>query len=212
MRNSALLRALFPTSRADILAACMLQPDRWWYLTELAAHLSTGPSSLQRDLSSLTHVGILEQRRDGRRVYVKANIDAPVFPEIRGLIQKTTGILPALQLLLEPFRDKILCAFVFGSVARIAEHAASDVDLMVIGSIGMMELSPALRKIERHVGREINATVFGRQEFRSKAKDHFLAAILHESKQFLIGDERILGDIVGEQRRTKAQHLKERAG
>ena len=80
MRRQILLQVLFPAARADILAACMLQPEKWWYLTELAAHLSRPPSSLQRDLKSLTSSGILEQRRDGNRSYVKANTGASVFP------------------------------------------------------------------------------------------------------------------------------------
>jgi len=138
MRKSTLLQALFPTSRANILAACMLQPDKWWYLTELATHLSTTPSSLQRDLISLTEAGILDARRDGRRLYVRANNESPIYSELRGLMEKTAGMVPALKLLLEPFREKILCAFVFGSVAKGTEHAASDVDLMVIGNVGLM--------------------------------------------------------------------------
>ena len=32
---------------------------------------------------------------------------------------------------------KILCAFVYGSVARAREHATSDIDLMVIGQVGL---------------------------------------------------------------------------
>jgi predicted nucleotidyltransferase len=211
MRN--LLTVLFPAARADILSACLLQPDKWWYLSELADHLGTGLSSLQREIESLTEAGILERRREGTRVYVKANTEAPIFPELRGLFEKTAGLLPALRLLLEPFREKILCAFVFGSVARRTEHAASDVDLMVIGDIGLLDLASPLRAIERRLGREVNATVFGAREFRTKMKngDHFLTSVMRGRKEFVIGDESVLGGIAREQKRAEASHLEKRA-
>ena len=36
MRKTAALRALFPTVRGEVLAATLTQPDKWWYLSELA--------------------------------------------------------------------------------------------------------------------------------------------------------------------------------
>jgi predicted nucleotidyltransferase len=41
--------------------------------------------------------------------------------------------------------DKIDCAFIYGSVARREEHALSDIDLMIIGEVGLIEISPILR-------------------------------------------------------------------
>ena len=51
MRASPILTALFPAVRQEILAATLLSPERSWYLSELAAHLKTSPSSLQRELA-----------------------------------------------------------------------------------------------------------------------------------------------------------------
>jgi len=42
----------------------------------------------------------------------------------------------------------VACAFVYGSVARGEERAGSDVDLMVIGGVGLAELVPSLRGAE----------------------------------------------------------------
>ena len=59
MRTNGTLDALFPTIRAGVLSATLLQPEHWWYMTELARHLKTTPSSLQRELESLVSVGLL---------------------------------------------------------------------------------------------------------------------------------------------------------
>ena len=57
MRNNATLDALFSNVRADVLSATLLQPEHWWFLTELAVHLRVTPSSLKRELESLALAG-----------------------------------------------------------------------------------------------------------------------------------------------------------
>lgn len=205
MRKPPALRALFPTIRGDVLAATFTQPDKWWYLSELAEFLGTTPSSLQRELKALVDAGILEQRRDGTRTYFKAEARSPLFPELRSLLEKTAGVLPALREMLAPFRKQIDCAFVYGSVARSQEHALSDVDVLVVGSIGLAELSPTLRKIERRLGREVNVTSYSAREFRAKvsARDHFLSQVLRGKKEFVKGNEADLDELIGRRRFTR---------
>jgi len=206
MRNQPALEALFPKVRQGVLAATLTQPGKWWYLSELAQFLHTTPSSLQRELKALTASGILEQRREGTRTYFKAESRSPLFPELRGLLEKTAGLLPALQQALHPFRGRIACAFVYGSVARRQESALSDVDLMVIGTVGLAELAPALRKVEARLGREVSVTNYSLDELRAKAaaKDHFLSAALKGRKRFVRGSQRDLEAIVGKPGRPKA--------
>src|SRR5713226_8292354 len=123
MRKTRTLATLFPTLRGELLAATLTRPDKWWYLSELAEFLRTTPSSLQRELKALVAGGILRRRRDGTRTYFKAETRSPLFPELRGLLEKTAGLLPTLQQALEPFQARIDCAFVYGSLARSQEHA-----------------------------------------------------------------------------------------
>ena len=199
MRNHSVLTALFPQVRQGVLAATLGQPDKWWYLSELAGHLGTSPSSLQRELSSLVASGILVHRREGTRVYFKAETQSPVFRNLQQLFEKTAGLAPILEQILKPFGNKIQCAFIYGSVARSREHAMSDVDVMLIGSAGLADLSPALRKAEERLGREVNVTAYSLEEFREKIKsrDHFIAAVLRGRKRFVKGGQSDLDEIVG---------------
>lgn len=203
MRKNLALATLFPKVRGELLAATLTQPEKWWYLSELAQFLRTTPSSLQRELKQLVGVGLLEQRREGTRAYVKADMRSPFFPELRGLIEKTVGLLPTLQQALNPFWARIDCAFIYGSVARSQEHSLSDVDLLVIGGVGLAELAPALRKAESRLGREVNVTNYSAREFRNKAtKDHFLSALLRNPKEFVKGGQHDLDEITGKPRRS----------
>jgi len=198
MRNNApALDSLFPGVRQGVLAATLTRPEKWWYLSELAEHLHTRPSSLQRELSSLEQSGILKQRKDGRRTYFKAETRSPIFRELRSIFEKTVGLIPTLRAALRPFAEKIACAFVYGSMARREEHATSDVDLMVVGNVGLGDLSPILQRAENRLGREVNVTNYSVDEFRKKVADddHFLTSVLKGSLQFVKGEQRDLDAI-----------------
>jgi len=202
MRKPAALAALFPTARGDVLAATLTQPQKWWYLSELAQFLGMSPSSLQRELKALVDGGILETRREGPRAYFKADTRSPVFPELRGLIDKTAGVIPTLRTLLRSFEGRIVCAFMYGS----EEHAQSDIDVLVVGDVGLADLTPTLRKAEARLGREVNVTSYSAAEFRRKtaAKDHFLSEVLRGPKQFVKGDQRDVDELIGKPRRSTA--------
>ena len=213
MRKTSALGALFPTVRGRVLGATLTQPDKWWYLSELAQFLHTTPSSLQRELKALVDSGILQQRREGTRTYVKAETRSPVFPELRGLLEKTAGLLPTLQQSLQPFQARIDCAFVYGSVARSQEHTLSDVDVLVIGGVGLAELAPALRKAETRLGRDVNVTSYSAREFHAKvaAKDHFLSEVLRGPKEFVKGNQRDLDEVIGKPLRSTTSNVDKRA-
>lgn len=177
-----------------------MRPEKQWYLSELSTFLHTQPSSLQREVDALSKAGILEQWRDGRRVYLKPDTKSPIFLDLKSLFDKTTGIIPVLRQVLESYMDDIDLAFIYGSVARSEEGSASDIDLLVVGKIGLAALVPVMRKAEQILGRPVNPTIFSNPEFARKARthDHFLSAVLRGSKQFVKGSERELEAIVGE--------------
>ena len=141
----------------------------------------------------------MQLRKDGRRTYFKAETRSPIFRELRSLFEKTVGVIPSLRVALAPFADRIACAFVYGSVARREERATSDVDVMVVGTVGLGDLAPALRKAEKRLGREVNVTNYSVDEFRKKVAggDHFLTSVLKGSLQFVKGEQRDLDAVAG---------------
>src|SRR5437870_5744088 len=130
MRKKNLINALMPKTRQAILSATLLQPERSWYLTDLARFVGTQPSSLQRELANLVTAGILKANRQGRMVYFRADSECPIYPDLRGLLLKTAGLLEVLRDCLRPLAARIHCCFVYGSIARSEEDSRSDVDLL----------------------------------------------------------------------------------
>jgi len=88
-------------------------------------------------------------------------------------------------------KEDVKIAFVFGSVASNQEGAKSDVDLMVIGDVGLRTLSGWLSGISEQIGREINPHVINENEFRRRrgSHDHFLTRVLESEKLFIEGSE-----------------------
>lgn len=198
MRNTSVAEALFPKTRQGILAATYGQPERSWYLSELADWLGTTPSSLQRELETLAQSGILRKRKEGDRLYFQAEQDSPVFAPLKELVAQTLGTVAALKGAFAPFAGKIEFAFAYGSAARREESAASDVDVLIVGTIGLAELAPILRELEKRFKREFNASCYKPEEFRQKAnkQNHFLTRVLSDEKIFILGSSDDLDRIV----------------
>lgn len=203
MRNIRVLDALLPKTRQGILAAMLVQPEKEWYVSELARRMGVPSSSLQRELQSLTAGGILKTHRQGRMVYYQANADSPLFPDLRGLLLKTAGLVDVLADALSPMAAKMQLVIVYGSIASGNEQSDSDIDLIVVGTISPVELALPLRHAHELLGREINPRVYTPAEFAKKraAKDHFLTRVLDKPKLFVIGSRNELGKVAGFQKR-----------
>lgn len=191
MRKLNVADVLFTPVKQDILAATYGQPDRWWYLSELASFAGKTPSTLQRELTSLAACGILRTKRDRSRLYFRAEADSPFFRPLKSLVDQALGAVESLRSAIEPIREKIDTAFVYGSVARGDERTQSDVDLIVVGEAGQAELARVLRPLESRFGREFNARCYSPEEFRSKLLEgnHFLGSITNGPKEFIVGGE-----------------------
>ena len=208
MRKKNPLDALFPRTRRAILAATLMDPSREWYLSDLARHLGVPPSSLQRELAGLVDAEILRRRVDGNRVYYRAEADNPIFGDLRGLLLRTAGLKDVLAECLSEFGSRIDAAFVYGSVARGDESASSDVDLMVIGDVGLSALAPALKQAESRLLRPVNPSVYRADEVAGKlrAGHHFLRTVLGGAKLFIVGGEDDLAAAVERATHSAAYH------
>jgi predicted nucleotidyltransferase len=190
-KKTSPIDALMPRTRQLILAATLLQPQRAWYLSDLARHLKRTPSSLQRELAVLTSAGILTARRHGRMVFFQANTSLPIFAELQTLLAKTTGVVDVLHKILLPYARHIKCAFIFGSIAGNQERPESDIDLMLIGQLRLSDIAPPLRLATQRLAREINPKIYTPEEFLRKLAihDHFLESVMTKPKLFVFGTQ-----------------------
>ena len=198
IQTMSVLTDLFPNTRAEILRLLFGDDRKEAHLRDLARHASLSPAAVQRELSALAALGLIIPRRDGNRLYFRANIDHPLYPEIRGLVLKTSGIVPTLRNALVSLVSVDL-AFIFGSMAAGNLRSSSDVDLLVIGTAGLRKITAALSGLSGSLGREINPYCLTPAEWRDKLQraDAFILRVSGEPKIWLKGGSDALATMGG---------------
>ena len=193
------LAALFHSEvRAGVVTLLFgLRPSRM-YRAEIIAQLDFAARSVEVELEKLVLLDLLETTKDGNRRYYSANHHHPWHGDLCSLVLKSTGLADVLRTALGT--ERIEFAFVFGSLAALSESAESDVDLMVIGRMGLRDLAPRLRGASEKIGREINPHTWSRDEFtrRAASGDHFLSDVLAKPKLFIVGQEHEFGNLARE--------------
>ena len=182
---------LFGRTREGLLSVLYERPDMSFSLRALVRRVGTGMGAVQRELAHLVENGVVIREGAGRASGYRANERSPIFKELRSLLLKTAGIVPALRKALENLSNRIEAAFIFGSAARGELDALSDLDVMVIGECSFDETVQALAEAQETLLREINPAVYGPDEWRSKlrAGHPFVTAVARGPKIFLWGDE-----------------------
>jgi len=191
-RRASLADALFSTTQQRVLALLFGQPDRSFYASELIALAGAGSGAVQRELAALEQSGLVTVRRLGTQKHYQANPDSPLFAELRGIVQKTVGLAEPLRAALAPLAAGIVAAFVYGSVAKRQDTAASDIDLMVVSdTLGYAELYAALEAVGNQLGRTVNPTVYTRKQLAKRRREGaaFVKRVLGQPKVWIIGSD-----------------------
>ena len=195
-RGRSLADALFTGTQQRVLGLLFGQPARSFYATELIGLAGIGSGAVQRELARLVQSGLVTARSVGNQRHYQANPDAPLFAELCGIILKTVGLAEPLREALQPLSGQIQAAFVYGSVAKRQDTAASDIDLMVISdSLNYGDTFAALEAAGARLGRPVNPTILSRRDLarRVEADSTFVTRVLSQPKIWLIGGTDVLG-------------------
>jgi predicted nucleotidyltransferase len=181
--------------KAEVLRLLFGLEPKEFYLRDLVRQSRLALRTVQLELVRLVKAGLVTSRRDGNRVYYQANRNNPLYPDLRNIVLKTAGLANVLR---EALRGgDIDFAFVFGSIAAEAARPESDVDLMVIGPLGLRQLAQRISRVAMEIGREINPHVMTREDFaaRRRSGDHFVTSLLASPRLFIIGTENELAEL-----------------
>jgi hypothetical protein len=190
-KQFTIANALFRKTQRGLLSLFFARPTESFYLREIVRTAEIGLGAAQRELARWTEAGLLIRTKRGNQVCYRANPACPVFSELRSLAVKTIGIADGLRDALDCLSERIVVAFIQGSVACRLENSESDVDLVVIGDVEFREVVAALQGGPSKIGREVNPSVYTAKEFRTRlrAKPQFEKSWQESPKEFLIGDE-----------------------
>ncbi len=189
--TSGLAGALFTPVQQVVLGLLFGQPDRRFQSGELIRLADSGTGAVHRLLTRLAEAGLVSVDRVGNQKYYQANRASPVFDELHGLIVKTSGLIGPLRAALAPLAERIRAAFVYGSIAKGTDRAASDIDVMVISDdVDYTELFSALTPGESALARTVSPNLMSLGEWRRKQKQAgFAARIAGQPRLFVLGSD-----------------------
>ena len=188
--NHSIGNALFSGVLRRIIGLLFGNPDRQFFVNEIARLALTGRGALQRELTKLTASGLVTMAESGRQKYYQANKNSPIFHELSAIVAKTFGLADVLRDALAGVAPDIRYAFIYGSVAKEGDTAGSDIDLMVISqALTYSSLFEVLAKTEAGLGRKISPTLYTPAEFNKRIAEanHFVTRVLEQPRIDLIG-------------------------
>jgi predicted nucleotidyltransferase len=186
----SLADALFSSTRKKVLGLLFGQSDRSFFANEIIGRVGAGSGAVQRELKKLAESGLVRVTWVGNQKHFQANPDSPVFHELCSLIRKTVGLTEPLRQALEPLRDAIDLALVYGSVAKGSETASSDIDVLLVSdSLKLEDVYGAVTEVERSLARKVNPTLYTSSEFSRRRRDRnpFLKRVLEGDTIELFG-------------------------
>ncbi|PIO06644.1 DNA polymerase subunit beta [Candidatus Micrarchaeota archaeon CG08_land_8_20_14_0_20_59_11] len=186
-----MLGVLFGRNEARVLETLAFSREPL-HLRELARRAGVAPIQASRILGRLSAAGLVEREAKGNMVFFFFGRGRGER-RLRGFVEAARGIVPALRERLAGVRG-IGTAFLYGSFASGTEGAKSDVDLLVVGDADILALSGICSELGARYGREINYSVYSRDEFERKRKAPFLSGVLKEERIMLVGND---GKIAG---------------
>jgi predicted nucleotidyltransferase len=134
----------------------------------------------------------------GRQVEYRYNQSNPAAAGLRDAVLRTFALSDRLAAALAGV-DGVQLAFIFGSFARNEAESGSDLDVFVVGSLGLRDVAACVMPVMRDLGREPNVVVMTSAELRQRSDsgDHFVTTVLAEPKMWLVGDDAELKKVSG---------------
>ena len=184
-------------ARAEIFRLLFSGSEGELHIREIQRRSGLNDSTIRQELKKLADLGLVSGRKDSNRIYYSANKNNPLYQDIKNLVIKTSGLADVFKNALQDERIEI--SFIFGSIPKGEMNSGSDVDLMVIGDIGLRGISSLLSGIPEKTGRDVNPYVLKRTEFQKRLqnKEHFLTSVLQSPKIFITGNEHDLSAMGG---------------
>ena len=154
-------------TRIRLLVKFFLNPTMSAYLRQLAEEFGESTNAVRVELNRLTEAGLLESEAKGNVVNYRAKQSHPLFPEIRSIVSKMTGLDSIVEWVIERLGE-VEEAYLIGDYAKGIDSGIMDV--IVVGKIDKAYLTNLIEKAEDLVQRKIRYLVMNDVELNNYKK------------------------------------------
>jgi len=160
-----MLNALITSkTRVRLLVKFFLNPTLKAYLRQLANEFGESTNSVRLELNRLKEAGLLDSKQEGNTVLYQAKQDHPLFPEIRKIVTKVTGIDSVVESLIERIGNMDQ-AYLVGDYAKGKDSGL--IDVVLIGDLNKTILQDTIDTAESLIKRKIRTLVLTKEEFEA---------------------------------------------
>ena len=206
-----MLEKLFGSvSRVKLLKIFLLNPDKKYYIRQLARDLKLQVNSVRRELSNLEEFGLLSSLDNNSinlsdlsniRRAPEANKDKNSNPQEKKYYQVNKNFVLCFELRALIVKAQILAGKSFLSDLKkvcdprfvllsgiFVNNDHSPIDILIVADVDKELLLKIISDLESEVGREINFTLMNEAEFRYRQEiaDVFLHGVLNSRRIILV--------------------------
>jgi|GEM_PF-574527 DNA-binding MarR family transcriptional regulator len=188
MKN-ALALLLTSKARAEILRLLFSEPPIRLHQRGIAKCTDVTTQAIQKEIQNLKKQDLIQESRDGNRVYYTANSFHPIYADLKSIVLKLVEPVSILKEVLQT--DEIQIAFIFSATSKKEAKISSDVELLIIGNMGLNKVTSLLNDISDRLKRQIHPYVYTKKEYfnRIQSQDHFVTRLLRARREFIVGNE-----------------------
>ncbi len=177
--------------RVKILTLFLSHPGTIFHVRDIVRKVEEEINAVRRELAHMEGAGMVSKEQRANRLFYSFRKDYPLYNELLDLVGKTSGF--GADILKHKAKlGKPKFVMVSGRYLRgLPKKSSTDVDVLVVGSVVLPELSQIIKAEEARRGREINYTVMTEEEFafRKSRRDPFVFGVISGSRVMVIGDE-----------------------
>ncbi|MDO8451653.1 MAG: hypothetical protein Q7S76_02180, partial [bacterium] len=162
--------------RVKILSLFLTHPKSIMHVRDIVRRVDEEINAVRRELAHMEKAGMVSKEQRANRLFYTFRKDYALYHELLELINKTTGL--GWDIIKQKAKlGKIKFAMLSGRYLRgLPKRAGTDVDLLVVGTVVLPELSQLVKAEEVRRDLELNYTVMTEDEFafRKSRRDPFV--------------------------------------
>lgn len=185
-----LVDLLISKVRVKILELFLSNPGQIYHVRDIVRRVSEEINAVRRELARLEKTGLLSSEWRANRRFYATKKDYIFFPELLSIVNKSVGLGGAI-IRNKNKLGKIKFAMLSGAFVKGRPYTPNEIDLFIVGTVILPELSAIIKEEEARRNREINFTPMTEEEFafRKHRRDPFIMGVLSKPRVMLVGDE-----------------------
>jgi hypothetical protein len=162
-------------TRVRLLVKFFLNPTMNAYLRQLADEFGESTNSVRVELNRLTEAGLLESYAEGNTIMYKAKESYPLYPEIKRIVSKITGIDQIIEEVIQRL-GSLHSAYLIGDYANGIDSGTIEV-VLVGDKVDEIYLKDLISKSEVLIDRNIKYLILNQIDlliYKEKVKEYIL--------------------------------------